>query len=37
MISQLVHDDGPDGPMSSSEIVNNTILPSSQATTPRSI
>jgi fatty acid omega-hydroxylase len=26
MISQLVHDDGPDGPMSPSEIVNNTIL-----------
>jgi cytochrome P450 len=26
MISQLVNDDGPDGPMSSSEIVNNTIL-----------
>jgi len=26
MISQLVHDDGPDGPMSSSEIVNKTIL-----------
>jgi cytochrome P450 len=26
MISQLVHDDGPDGRMSSSAIVNNTIL-----------
>ena len=26
MISQLVHDDGPDGRMSPSEIVNNTIL-----------
>src|SRR5246127_4486525 len=26
MISQLVHDDGPDRPMSHSEIVNNTIL-----------
>jgi cytochrome P450 len=26
MISQLVHDDGPDEPMSPSEIVNNTIL-----------
>lgn len=26
MISQLVHDDGPDGPMSPSEIVNNTTL-----------
>ena len=26
MISQLVHDDGPDGPMSPSEIVNNIIL-----------
>ncbi len=26
MISQLVHDDGPDGRMSSSEIVNNTML-----------
>ena len=26
MISQLVHDDGPDGPMSPGEIVNNTIL-----------
>ena len=26
MISQMVHDDGPDGPMSPSEIVNNTIL-----------
>ncbi|QUR66351.1 cytochrome P450 [Mycobacterium spongiae] len=26
MISQLVHDDGPDGRMSASEIVNNTIL-----------
>ncbi|OBI83107.1 cytochrome P450 [Mycobacterium sp. 1245805.9] len=26
MISQLVHDDGPDGPLSPSEIVNNTIL-----------
>lgn len=26
MISQLVHDHGPDGPMSPSEIVNNTIL-----------
>jgi cytochrome P450 len=26
MISQMVHDDSPDGPMSPSEIVNNTIL-----------
>jgi cytochrome P450 len=26
MISQLVHDDGPDGPMSPGEIVTNTIL-----------
>jgi fatty acid omega-hydroxylase len=26
MISQLVHDDGPDGPMSPGEIVSNTIL-----------
>jgi cytochrome P450 len=26
MISQLVHDDGPDGPMSPSAIVNNTML-----------
>ncbi|HEY1441937.1 MAG TPA: cytochrome P450, partial [Mycobacterium sp.] len=26
MISQLVHDKGPDGPMTPSEIVNNTIL-----------
>jgi cytochrome P450 len=26
MISQLVHDDGPDGPMSPSAILNNTIL-----------